>query len=296
MSYNNQKIFAIILNYNSSQDTIPLYYQLKAYYEKYLNFLVIDNHSLHMDVSRLKRTIPRDQLIMNRKNFGYAGGNNIGIEVALSRGADYIWILNPDIRVSKECLPILLKTITSNVSLAAVGARIHQRLNEDLIFSDGEVIDTEFSFHTHHKNFNKKSDEVPVKIDYDVDYIDGSCIILNSKAIKDVGKFSEEYFLYFEETDWCTRAKRMDWKLAVNRAAKVYNLTSNKKEIYHYYYTRNKLCFAKKFNFNYSALKKEETEKLFAEIKDRFRGKYFRPYFYYRLKGLIQGLLLTKKV
>lgn len=287
--------YALILNYNCADESLELYSQLKAFYNKELQILVIDNCSEKEDVIKLRNRIPNQELLLSSKNLGYAGGNNIGIDRALMAGAEYIWILNPDIRVSRESLTILLKTITADVNLAAVGARIHQRLNENLIFSDGEVIDAEVSFHTHHKNFNRKSHEVPLKIDYDVDYIDGSCILLNSKALKDVGKFPEEYFLYFEETDWCTRAKRKDWKLAVNRAAKVYNLTSTKKEIYHYYYTRNKLYFAKKFNFNYRALKKEETEKLIVEIGDRFRGKYFRPYFYSRLKGLIRGLLLTNK-
>jgi GT2 family glycosyltransferase len=91
-------------------------------------------------IKKLTSQIPVENLILNGKNLGYAGGNNIGIKKALKDDADFIWLLNPGIRVEKEALPRLLETILSDKSIAAVGPRICSRLNENEIFSDGGVV------------------------------------------------------------------------------------------------------------------------------------------------------------
>lgn len=284
--------YAIILNYNCSTETIALFYNLKE--QDYDNFkiLVIDNFSSKNDQSHLITQIPTENLLLNKENSGYAGGNNIGIEKAIKENAQYIWLLNPDIRVEKTALPILLGTLKKDSALAAVGPRIIHRKNRKLIFSDGEF----FSFNdcsTQHKNFNLRTCEVLPTIDYDINYIDGSSILLNIEALKKLGKLSEEYFLYFEETDWCFRARKNNWKLAVNSNAVVYNLTSPKEKIFHYYMSRNKLVFAKKFHPNFKKIRLLLIEQVGEEIKNRLRGKYFKPFFRSRLKGLISGLIKT---
>lgn len=286
--------YVIILNYNSAEETITLYHQVKELLYQDLKICVLDNCSKEEDKALLQKLIPSGDLILNKANLGYSGGNNLGIKLAIDAGADYVWLLNPDIRIENTTLPILTETLLLDKSLAAVGPRIIKREDPDTIFSDGELIDTSTNFHTLHKNFNDKVKNQSVILDYDIDYIDGSCILFNCEAIKQVGYISEDYFLYFEETDWCTRAKRAGWKLAVNRRAVAYNLTSEKKEVYHYYYTRNKLLFSKKFDLNYDSLKKREINTIVNEIRNRIKGVYLKPYFFSRLKGLIAGI--TQKI
>lgn len=286
--------YAIILNYNSAEETIALYDQLKEFYGEELRILVTDNCSKQQDRSFLLKFINSRDLVFNKVNRGYAGGNNLGINLAIDAGADQVWLLNPDIRIEPDTLLVLSETFQQDKGLAAVGPRIMKRENPRTIFSDGELIDTSKNFHTIHKNFNEKISDQSVVLDYDIDYIDGSCILLNAEAIKQVGYICEDYFLYFEETDWCTRAKRQGWKLAVNRKARVYNLTSEKKKVYHYYYTRNKLLFSKKFDLNYKSLKKRETNTIVKELRNRLKGECLKPYFFSRLQGLISGI--TQKI
>lgn len=286
--------YAIILNYNSAEETLSLYRQLKELSGVDLKILVVDNCSKIADINLLQRFIKPMDIVFNEANLGYSGGNNVGIKLAIEAGADNVWLLNPDIRVEPETLIVLSKTLQQDKELAAVGPRIVKREDPETIFSDGELIDTSINFHTIHKNFNEKISDQSVILDYDIDYIDGSCILLNAQAIKEVGYICEDYFLYFEETDWCTRAKRQAWKLAVNRNALAYNLTSEKKETYHYFYTRNKLLFSKKFDLNYYSLRKREITTVMTELRKRLKGEYLKPYFFSRLKGLIAGI--TQKI
>lgn len=285
-------IYAIILNYNSAKETISLFKNLKTCNTD-VKIIIVDNASEKEDLNLLKAEINSENLILNSKNLGYAGGNNIGIKRALIKGAEYVWVLNPDIRVEKKTLPGLLETLQNDLSLAAVGPRILKRENPNLIFTDGEKLFFTKECLTHQKNHNRLRLEAESQIDYDVDYIDGSCILINARAIAEVGLFPEEYFLYFEETDWCTSARVKGWKLAVNSSVNVYNLTSIKKETFHYYFMRNRLIFSKKFHPDFKRVRNYYFQLLWQEFFDRFKGKYLRPYYKNRVLGFLAGIYRT---
>lgn len=289
------KAYALILNYNSAEETVALYNNLKNSEYKDLEILVIDNDSKPVDKEKLQEHILKPNLIFNSQNLGYAGGNNVGIKKAIDGEADYIWILNPDIRIEPNTLNILIDLLERDASLAAVGPKIISRENNNMIFTDGELIDLTNGLHTFHKNHNKPVLSTEEKVDYEIDYIDGSSVLLRTAAVKELGFLPEEYFLYWEETDWCTNAKRNNWNLAIDTNAVVYNLNSEKGAIYHYYYNRNKLLFSKKFNLNYNLVVKREKTKLYKEVRNRFSGKYLKPFFISRLKGVLAGILLNTR-
>lgn len=287
------KVYAVILNFNSARETVSLYKNLKGSEHKDLDILVIDNNSEERDKREILKFIPENILLFNSKNLGYAAGNNIGIKKAVDAKAEFVWILNPDIRVEPKTLTTLLDLMLKDANLAAAGPRIISRENKNRIFTDGEVIDLSEGLQTFHKNHNKPVSTTEEKVDYEINYIDGSSILLRRAALKELGFLPEEYFLYWEETDWCTNAKMNNWKLAVDRRARVYNLNSEKGASYHYYFNRNKLIFSKKFNLNYKEVKKNEKALLFRELTNKFRGKYLKPFFFSRAKGLLAGLMLN---
>lgn len=285
------KTYAIILNYNSASESIALFKNLEAQHYKYLRSLVIDNNSSEEDQRQLKENIPSENLIFNKSNLGYAGGNNIGIEIALNESANYVWILNPDIRVKEDTLPLLLETINNNKDLAAVGSRINKREEKNKIFSDGGLLLHDEKFTTIHKNSNCLSDTTPGKIDFNIEYIDGSCILIRAEAFKNIGAFSEKYFLYFEETDWCIKAKLKGYELAVNSNCIAFNLNSEKGAIYNYYMMRNRMIFAKNHHRDYKKVRNYYGLDLLGEIRDKLKGKYFKPFFISKVKGYLVGVI-----
>lgn len=246
-----QVIYALLLNYNSSEDTVVLYKQLCALKNDELKVLVIDNNSVKSQRNILLEHIPEKQIIFNYSNLGYAAGNNKGIKIALKEKANYVWILNPDIRIERDTLPTLLNLIKSRSKIAAVGPRIKLRVNEDQIFSDGGVVVYDKRCYTDLINYDCNVKDYPPSINFDIDYVDGSCILINTDAIQELGFLPKEYFLYFEETDWCTNAKRRGWHLGIDSFANAYNLKSPKNKNYIYYINRNRLLFAKKYHPSY---------------------------------------------
>ena len=240
-----ETIIVIILNYNSSKDSIALYQELKNYY-KGIAVLVIDNNSSLSEQHLLKAAICVDDLILNTQNRGYAGGNNIGIQKAIEQGREYVWILNPDIRVTKKTLPILLETIKKDTTIAAVGPRICFRNNPSKIYSDGGIIVKEAGFATSHRNCNKDIAEITNQSAiFETAYVNGSVLLIRTAILKKIGMLLEDFFLYFEETEWCLRATQNKFKLLVNTNALAYHAASKKGELYHYYMTRNRILLAK---------------------------------------------------
>lgn len=287
---NSISVWALIVNYNTVDECLELFENLKLVKGFDLHVLIIDNASCNADQQKLKEQIPIGNLIFNNANLGYAAANNIGIKKALQEEADYIWILNPDIRIEENTLKGMVKAIEKWPQTAASGVRILKRENPDYIFSDGEKLNINEGCKTSHKNHNYLKKECLAEVSYDIDYIDGSCVLLSVAGIKELGYLPEEYFLYFEETDWCFNAKRRGWKLVVNTTVNAYNHTSKKGKVFNYYYNRNKLLFCKKYNLNYNSVRNSEITDIFNEILGRVRGNYFKPYFKSRIKGLIAGI------
>ena len=83
-----------------------------------------------------------------------------------------------------------------------------------------------------------------------MDYISGGSLFTHINSFNDLGLLPEEYFLYWEETDWCYRAKKKGYELRLCEKAVCYDKVSSsigKSFLADYYYTRNGLFFLSKF-------------------------------------------------
>jgi len=252
MNENNSEyplIYVLILNYNSPYDSIELFKQIQNQVYKNFDVFIMDNNSTDNSKKLLKNSIPKANLILNEVNLGYAGGNNIGIKKAIENGADFVWILNPDIRIEEDTLKIIITTISKNEKIAAVGPRICQRDNKKIIYSDGGIFRVAEGLKTGHLNSGKNINDVEEIISSrSVDYINGSCILIRVAAIKEIGYMREDFFLYFEETEWCYRARMKGKVLLTTNEAVVYHQESKKKSTYYFYMTRNRIYLSRILN------------------------------------------------
>ena len=246
------KLCCIILSYNSSEEAIALYNQIKSFSLNCLQVITIDNNSLENEKLRLIEKLPADNLILNSSNYGYASGNEIGIKRAIKKDIPYVLFLNPDIRLTEKTIPSLLHTIAKDQRIAGVGPRICYRDDPTKIYSDGGCILRTGGFQTFHKNYNRYIHEIesPNKIS-EVDYINGSVFLVRTSVFKEIGLMKQDFFMYFEETEWCMRASKKNYKFVVNRDAVAYHTSSIKGSTYHYYMTRNRLLLSKKEGIHY---------------------------------------------
>ncbi|MEM4483276.1 MAG: glycosyltransferase family 2 protein [Candidatus Methanomethylicia archaeon] len=241
-------------------------------------------------------------LIRNKKNYGFAKGNNIGIKFALEvLNPEFVLLLNNDTVVSEDFLNELVKFAKEGAEI--VGPKIYYYdyngrsdvisfIGEDMIPWKG------IGFRYGCEEVDKGQWDKPLEIDR----VEGSCMLIKKDVFKRVGFFDEVYFFFYEETDFCIKAKKTGFKIKYCPTAKVWHKVSKSigKESFMkiYFLTKNRVIFIKK-NFP-SYLWKHFLYIIFYEFW--FRGGKFILYkrrpklFLYYLKGLIDGYKAIHKL
>ena len=244
------KVFIIILNFNGWVDTRECLASLAKIDYPNFEVILIDNGS--KDAYQLPLTDYRYKIkaIYNEKNFGFAGGNNQGIRLALSEGADYILLLNNDTVVEPDFLTKLVEAGKNNPEYGILGPVIYEHNNKDRIQFAGGKINWNRTKGEHIVINNKK---LAVDNIINTDYITGCCLLIKREVIEKISQIREDYFLYYEDTDWNMRAQRVGYKCGVVPSAKIYHKGSaSSTEFsypYIYYHTRNGLIFGSRFGF-----------------------------------------------
>lgn len=261
------KIAIVILNWNGKENSL---YCLKSIEKLQMSnvkcqIYVVDNGSSDGSVEALRRTkIPKleFQLIENKKNLGYSGGNNVGIKRALKGGAEYVVILNNDTILDKNLIAGLLKTFEDHQNAGIVSPKIYfakgfefhkdrYKKNElgKVVWYAGGEIDWDNVLASH-----RGVDEVD-RGQYDkvtkTDYASGACMMVDSKVFKKIGIFDDDYFLYWEDADLSTRAKGAGFKVLYTPEAHLWHKNAGSSRVgghlHDYYLTRNRLLFGRKF-------------------------------------------------
>ena len=236
----------IILNYNGEDDTKECLESINKFYSKLKNLqiILIDNNSLFpLKDSYLKSLTLNLLHIKNVENKGFAEGNNIGIRQALKMNCDVIALINNDTVFIDNSLTNAVDHLHKNPDIGIIGLINYFYNNPEKIFQAGFISKL---------NCGKSSS---INIDYKnkgvalVDYVPGSSIIIRNNVFRRVGLLDPKYFAYFEEYDFCVRAKRKDFKVCVLLGSKILHKVGNSSTsvVKLYLRTRNKLLFFKKY-------------------------------------------------
>lgn len=244
------RVATVILNYDDAADTLAAVDSLRLSENLDQRLIVVDNNpdlvAQTWLASRLNRGI---EYVATGSNLGYAAGNNVGIRVAMEKRPEFLWILNPDVRVTPTTLTGLLAAATDAPDAGIVGGRIlHGGSRPQSIWFDGGIIDASRQGATSHVNSGKLHDSTPSRGIVDVDYVTGACMLMRTRAVAQVGQIPEDYFLYFEETDYCKRMQAAGWRTVVNQAVVLSHFKRSSGDLptahYLYYMTRNRIHFA----------------------------------------------------
>lgn len=240
----------ITLNYNSYDKTKN---QIDRLIEQGIPincFYIVDNVSEDREILKSFCTEKNLLFIQNDINGGYAHGNNIAIKKALEEDKHYFLLLNPDIEISAFTITQLLQTIKKNDTIGIIGPRIIDKYDRSLIFSDGGLLFPEKAFTGDHVHYEKTIQEFPsFGLNYDIDYVNGSAMLFTSKTIEINGYMNEDFFMYYEESEWCYRLKtQSNFKLAIDTDVVAYHEMSDKGSFYQYYMTRNQIWLTRMYN------------------------------------------------
>jgi GT2 family glycosyltransferase len=172
--------------------------------------LVVDNHSGTGEGERLAAACGVAHVTTDH-NGGVASGYNAALSWAFVRGYANVLLLNNDVRIGEPAtLASLLEATGPRV--AAVGPVVR---DEDGTISSAGGRLGRWTGRSWHRR------AVAGDRPYAAPWIDGSAMLVSVAAAREIGGFAEDFFLYWEETDWCARAREAGWHVRVQPAAGV---------------------------------------------------------------------------
>jgi len=160
-------------------------------------------------------------------NLGFSGGNNVGIR---SRPARYYWLINSDAYIRAGCLAEVLRAMESTPKAGLVGCRLE--------WPDGRAQESAFRFRTPITELVKAAGSGPISrlfpnhcVAYPLpdqplaaDWVSFACVLIRGCVLAEIGGLDEHYFLYFEDMDFCWRAKQRGWSTVYWPAARAVHL------------------------------------------------------------------------
>lgn len=199
------RVYIVLLNWNGWRDTLDCLESLQYLDYSDYKLLVVDNASTDESVEKIKAAWPSVELLQTGLNLGFGGGCNVGIEYAMCRGADYVWLVNSDTVVDPGALSALVHKADQNRRLGSVGSVVYEidETQKIQLWGGGKInLWTGSSRHL-------VSPGMP-------DFISGASILLRCTALEEVGLFDQkDFFMYWEDADLGFRLRQAGWGLAV---------------------------------------------------------------------------------
>jgi GT2 family glycosyltransferase len=245
---NSPLVSIIIVNYNGKKYLEECITSLFNQTYKNLEIILVDNKSSD-DSVKFVQSKYRDSIlvIQNDANVGFAAGCNIGISA--SKGS-LICLFNQDAIADKEWLSTLVSVIQSSEDIAAVAGKLYylgDKYGKDAVFCTWAKVDP---YTAGAYNFNKGDEPISK-----VDYLTGAAMLVKKEVVDKIGLLDPEYFLYFDETEWCARMIRASYDLIYVPQAIAWHvvsasLTDSNSKLY--YMNRSRMRFAlKNFDLDY---------------------------------------------
>lgn len=237
----------IVVNYNSGAELLRLEQTLALQSFSEYSLTVVDNNSPDGSGRQLEHELVGASVLLSETNRGFAAGVNLAIKHlrALPSPPKFYWILNPDMELDKFALAALLNR--ASLRDAVVGSKVMYPADQQgvsKIWSAGGFID--FGKLETSMRGNAIVDTEQFDVSIECDYVPGCSLFVPASVIEKVGLFPEEYFLYFEETDWCMRAKKLGYPIIYEPKSVVTHFFREEKlsePMVTYYYNRNRRLF-----------------------------------------------------
>ena len=199
-------VTAIILSHNSDDLLTRCLTALATSNGLSVEIIVVDNGSTDDTIEAARRASPDIRLIASPTNIGYAAGNNLAISLARGR---YLAFVNVDAFVEPQTLVTMVGFLDANPAVGVAGPR--------LVYPDGSPQPYSYGADPTIKYLIRRAVRRAVRrrpmhdwtgVDpQPVDWVSGACLLVRRELAVQTGGFDTDFFMYFEDTDWCRRIR-----------------------------------------------------------------------------------------
>ena len=213
---------------------------------KNIEIIVVDNGSKEDPSAALKAIYPDVHVILNGKNLGFTGGNNVGIRAAKG---DYLFIVNNDTEFTPGLIEGLLEVFEKYPDAGMASPKFHYFFHKGTIEYAGYNTVNIFTGRNGMVGCGEKDEGQYNKIKI-TNYAHGGAMMTSRKVIQEVGVLPEQFFLYYEELDWSEQIKRRGYKIYYQPKSLIYHkesmTTGKSSPLKTFYLTRNRILFMRR--------------------------------------------------
>ncbi len=190
--------------------------------QDYPNFsvMVVDNGSTDDTVQLVREQYPMMQVIENRANLGFAGGNNVGLRLATSA---FVVLINPDVVLAPDWLSQLIAAMAEDSTVGIAGCKVYYPGGRILQHAGGYVTFPQALPGHYGLSAIDRGQYDQVR---DVDYVIGAAMAIRREVVESIGLFDERFFLYFEDVDYCRRTRSAGFRVIYAPSAHLVHLES----------------------------------------------------------------------
>jgi GT2 family glycosyltransferase len=192
----------LILNRDGKKWLPSVYASIRAQQYRHFRTYLVDNSSTDGSVELTLKNYPEVTVIRMPQNLGYSMAYNLAMPYAFVDGCDWVILANNDTRLEPGCLNELVRVAVANPRIGVVGPA----------FLEWEKDEPNYYILGNHPNAvpaMRKLGSEPM----DVDWVEGSFLMVSRRCVEAVGPLDPYYFMYSEETDFCRRARYQGWKV-----------------------------------------------------------------------------------
>jgi len=224
MDINNKMplVSIVSINYDHPEVTCAMLESLRKITYPNIEVIIVDNASPNDDPSIIKQKYPEVIFIQSEKNLGFSGGNDLGIRQAKGK---YIFLLNNDTEVTPEFIEPLVKKLESDDNIGIVSPKIKFFDPPQLLQYCGITPINLLTIRSKCIGLNEV-DNGQYNYDTEQAYAHGAAMMLKREVLEKVGLMADIYFLYYEELDWCFRARQAGFKIFYVHNSLVYHKES----------------------------------------------------------------------
>jgi hypothetical protein len=247
MLKDNPLISIVTLTWNTTEVTCDFLRSLNEHgtYQN-LEVIVVDNGSKEDPTPVFKAIYPDVKVILNGRNLGFTGGNNVGIRAAKG---DFLFIVNNDTEVTPGLLEGLLEIFDKYPDAGIVSPKFHYFFHKGTIEYAGYNTVNIFTGRNGMVGCKEKDEGQynDVKV---TNYAHGGGMMVPRKIIDEVGGLPEDFFIYYEEFDWCDQIKRKGYKVYYQPKSLIYHkesMTTGKASPFKtFYHTKNRIYYMRR--------------------------------------------------
>ena len=242
----SKKVTIVTVNYNQSGATCEMLESLYACNYPELEVFVVDNASPSDHPEIIKEKFPSVEFIQSEVNLGFAGGNNLALRRATG---DYIYLINNDTIIPHGNIEQLVKVLDSAPDIGVVCPKIKFHSAPNMIQFAGYTDMSKYTFRNRCIGYGEQDNG-----QYDqmcnTAFAHGAAMMLKREVLERVGVMNEEYFLYYEETDWSARIRKAGYRIVYVPDTFILHKeslsTGKSSSLQTYYLNRNRTLFIRR--------------------------------------------------